>query len=75
VAEVLYFASIAAALVRRGKRISQLDDDTLRSCFERIMTEPWLDEDTRTLMRAGKEQLDRLEPAGTPEKWPSSPHL
>lgn len=44
IAEVIYYCSIAAALVHCGTRISQLDGEALIRCFQRAMDQPWLDE-------------------------------
>jgi len=57
VATVLYFASIAAALVRHGRRISTLEDSALLEGFEWTQTQEWVDEPTRRLMQEGTESL------------------
>lgn len=46
----LYYASIAAALVRLGKRISQLPDADLRRGLRLTSDQPWLDERTKALL-------------------------
>jgi hypothetical protein len=52
IATVLYFASIVAALVRCGRRITALDDDALRRSVDWALQQPWLDADTRALFAA-----------------------
>ena len=49
VASVLYFASIAAALVRCRRRITGLSNDALSDGFRWTLARPWLDEPTRAL--------------------------
>jgi len=49
VALVLYYGSIAAALLRHGVRISRLEDDDLRSGFNWSVRQSWLDARTRQL--------------------------
>lgn len=51
VATVLYFASIAVARMRCNERISSMDDDQLQRGLEWAGAQPWLDEDTRALMK------------------------
>jgi hypothetical protein len=50
IATALYYASIAAALVRLDKRISQLPDAELQRGLRRTREQPWLDERTKALM-------------------------
>ena len=50
---VLYFASIIAARVRLGQRISNLDDEALSGGVQWVLSQPWADEGTRDLMRQG----------------------
>jgi DNA-directed RNA polymerase specialized sigma24 family protein len=57
VATVLYYASIAAALTRCGRRITQHDDATLRKGFQWGCEQPWVDEATRALLRDGLQQV------------------
>jgi hypothetical protein len=51
----LYYAAIAAALVRWGKLISSLPSDTLRAGLQRVSEFRWLDGDTRALLRSASE--------------------
>jgi RNA polymerase sigma-70 factor (ECF subfamily) len=57
VATVLYYASIAAALARCGRRITRHDDATLRQGLHWGCMQPWVDEATRCLLRDGLERL------------------
>jgi hypothetical protein len=50
IATALYYASIAAALVRLDKRISQLPDADLDRGLRLTREQPWLDEGTRSLL-------------------------
>jgi RNA polymerase sigma-70 factor (ECF subfamily) len=59
VATVLYFVSIAVALVRCDRRITRHDDATLRQGFRWGVELPWLDEPTRGLLREGLQRLRR----------------
>ena len=49
IASVLYFASIAAALVRCRRRITGLTNDALTEGFRWVLSQPWLDAPTRAL--------------------------
>ncbi|HWD19316.1 MAG TPA: hypothetical protein VHB20_08545 [Verrucomicrobiae bacterium] len=57
VASVLYYASIASALVRLGRRISRLADADLRRGFRWALERPWLDSETRALMEQAMQKL------------------
>lgn len=57
VATVLYYASIAVALSRCGRRITRHDDATLRQGFQWGCDQPWVDEATRGLLRDGTQAL------------------
>ena len=57
VATVLYYASIVAARVRLGKRISGLDDKSVREGIEWVLAQPWVDEQTRGLFEQGLASL------------------
>ena len=57
VATILYFASIAAALLRCGRRISTLEDSALIEGFEWAQNQEWVDEPTRRLLQQGAESL------------------
>jgi RNA polymerase sigma-70 factor (ECF subfamily) len=63
VATLLYYASIAAALARCGRRISRQDDAALRWGFEWGGAQPWVDEATRAVLGEG---LRALGDAGAP---------
>ena len=49
IASVLYFASIAAAMVRCRRRITGLTNDALAEGFRWVLSRPWLDAPTRAL--------------------------
>jgi hypothetical protein len=51
VAMLLYFASIAAALTRCRRRITRLDQATLRKNFQWFLDQSWVDEPSRRLFR------------------------
>jgi hypothetical protein len=63
VATALYYATIAVALARCGRRITRHDDDTLRQGFRWGCEQPWVDEATRGLLREALHQLEDTEPA------------
>lgn len=50
IASALYYASIAAALVRLDRRISQLPDPALRKGFHWLHGQAWLDDATKCLL-------------------------
>ncbi len=52
VALVLYYALIAAALLRCRKRITSLSESALRTGFSWTLKQAWLDDDTRGLVHA-----------------------
>lgn len=54
---VMYYACIAAALVRHNQRISKLGDEDLREGFAWSMRQPWVDGRTRELLGRGMEHL------------------
>ena len=58
-ASVLYFTSIAAALVRCGCRITGLTSEALAEGFHWVLAQPWLDDSTRTLIEEGLKLLTR----------------
>jgi DNA-directed RNA polymerase specialized sigma24 family protein len=58
IATALYFASIAAALVRRQIRISKSDDTILRYGFDRLATRSWLDANTIGLVDAALHAIE-----------------
>ncbi len=53
IATVLYFATIAAALVRCRRRITGLSDADLADGLRWILARPWLDTPTRALLEEG----------------------
>ena len=57
VAGVIYYGSIAAALVNCSTRISQLTDDDLRTGFHWVLEKKWVDADVRTLIEAALQAL------------------
>jgi RNA polymerase sigma-70 factor (ECF subfamily) len=61
VATVLYYASIAVALTRCGRRITRHDDATLRQGFQWGCEQPWVDEATRGLLCQGLQALGGTE--------------
>jgi hypothetical protein len=65
IATAIYYTSIAAALVRLDKRISQLPDADLRRGLSWVREQGWIDERTRGLLG---EALGKLPPEGGAEK-------
>lgn len=61
VARVVYYASIVAAMMRCGRRITRLDDQSLRQGLEWAVAEPWVDQQTRALLQSGLEFIDQSE--------------
>jgi hypothetical protein len=57
IASVLYFGSIAAALVRCGERITRLDDAPLRKGMQWVIDQPWVDTAMRSLAEAGLKKI------------------
>ena len=57
ISTVFYFATIAAALVRHGQRISTSLDAVLREGFDMTLAESFLDENTRELVSAAAAAL------------------
>ena len=49
--------AIAAALVRLGKRISQLPDEDLRRGLRLTTEQPWLDERTKALLAEALKEI------------------
>jgi len=58
IAAVLYFASLAAALVRCRCRITSLSDKTSAEGFRWVQTRPWVDAATRALTEEALHLLD-----------------
>jgi hypothetical protein len=57
IASVLYFASIAAALVRCRRRITGLTNDALEEGLHWVLARPWLDAPIRTLVEESLQLL------------------
>lgn len=55
VATVIYYASIVAARLRCGKRISDLDEAALRRGVNWALAQPWLDAATRAMFEETKQ--------------------
>jgi len=64
IAAVLYYASIASALVRLGARITRLNDADLRRGLQWSRDQSWVDNDSRNLLA---EALDVLAAEATKE--------
>ena len=54
---LLYYGSIAAAMVRCGRRISKLPDEDLRNGFTWAIKQPWVPENIRELFRQATSKL------------------
>ncbi len=59
VSTVLYFASIAAALVRCQQRITGLDDASLRAGLKWGENLPWVEEGLRQLLAEARRSVER----------------
>jgi len=59
VAGVLYFLSIAAALVRWNTRITTLSDQELNRGFAWAQNQPWIDIPARDLFRQAEQHLSK----------------
>ena len=59
---LLYYASIAAALVRVGGRITELPPPPLRRGIKWLLRQSWLDGDMRALLEQGLERLGEQPP-------------
>ena len=57
IATVLYFLSIAAALVRCRRRITELSDAQLREGFAWALRQSWIDETARELLESASARL------------------
>jgi hypothetical protein len=55
--EVVYFASVAAALVRRGQRISKSSPEVSRAAWHRLAAESYLDDGLRKLFAEARQRL------------------
>ena len=56
-ARALRLANIAAALVRHGARLTELDDGPLRREFEWVASQPWIEDTTKLLCERGLRRL------------------
>lgn len=68
IAAVLYYVSIAAALVRLDKRITQLQDADLQRGLQWAKDQPWVDGETRDLLIAAVKKI----PNDTSSKGPAT---
>lgn len=57
IASMLYFACVAAALVRLGERITELDDQQLKKGLRWGAKQVWVSEETHALFRQANEVL------------------
>ncbi len=57
IATALYFLCIAAALVKCARRITKMDDRSLRRSIDWALKQSWLDEPSQQLLRQGREAL------------------
>ena len=57
IATVLYLASIAAALVRHGCRITLLEDEALRHALQWSLDQKWMDRPTLRLLQQAHQAL------------------
>ena len=57
IATMLYYASIAVALVRRGERITSLDNSGLRQGLAWASDQSWADQATRKIAEQASELL------------------
>ena len=63
-AKVVYYAAIASALVRHGRRISRLSDSDLLAAFDWMQAEQWVDPAIADLAARAAACLRRGGPAG-----------
>ena len=79
IAGVLYYASIAAALVRLDTRITQLKDADLRRGLGWTREQPWIDEQTQELVAKAIEKLppesSTLRSTATEDGCPEDPMI
>jgi hypothetical protein len=57
VATLLYFAAISLALVRRQQRITSLSDEQLRVGIEWGLSQSWVTDSVRQILRQAEESL------------------
>ena len=53
IATIIYFLSIVSATTKCRRRISKLDDQSLRYALKWALAQPWLDKSTRDLLEEG----------------------
>jgi hypothetical protein len=53
IATGLYYLSIALALTRLGRRISEMEDAKLKQGFEWAVRQPWLDSKSKEVLESG----------------------
>lgn len=70
IAAVLYYGSIILARTRYGRRISELDDASLKYGLDGMVHCDWLDESSRRLMEEGLRCLAATPPTPTPGGGP-----
>lgn len=58
IATVLYILSIVAAMTKCGRRITRMDDQSLRYSLSWALKQPWLDDGSRRLLEEGRKSLD-----------------
>lgn len=58
IATLLYLLSIATAMIRLGRRITKLDGQGLRHAMQWALDQPWIDDETRKLLREGLRAVD-----------------
>ena len=58
IATVLYCLSIVAAITKCGRRITKMDDQSLRYSLDWALRQPWLDDSSHKLLREGRKALD-----------------
>ncbi len=57
VATVLYILSIVAAMLHGGRRITKMDDASLRYSLDWALKQPWLDDASRGLIEQGRQAI------------------
>jgi len=57
IAKVLYYSAIAAAILRCSRRITNLNDASLRCGLEWAISLSWIDSDTRCLLQSCRDAL------------------
>ena len=67
VASMLYYASIATAMIRLGARISKLGNDDLLRGFDWAHDQPWIDHETKVLFEQASGVLQGVPPVNNPD--------